>query len=212
MAKTYPVDRNDMLELTRRMTLSRNCFTRIAGCYTDGDGAIDDTFNVNFLNLKPSEKKTNLELAKTIPFARTNDQLVGYIFPEQAMGKGSFFQLLLGILSCGLKNDLLMEVLYEQIAKHYSKREETAIYVYHGSYDIKTKAADHEYLDDSEDVYDFLIATVSPILFDYEPDVPEFGFLFPAFYERGIARNAVNIFHKRPDRPETELLRTILGS
>ena len=211
MLKTYTIDREDMLELTRRMTLSRNCFTRVAGCYFDRDGEIDDTFNVNFLNLKPTDQKTNLELAKTVPFARTNDQLKGYLFPENAMGKGSMFQLLLGILQCGLKNDLLMEVLYEQIAKNYSDSADSAIYVYHGSYDIKTKTADHEYLDDSEAVYDFLIVTVGKILFDYEPDLPEFGFLFPAFYERGIARNAVNIFHKYPERVEKALLKQILG-
>ena len=28
------IDREDMLELTRRMTVSRNCFSRIAGCNT----------------------------------------------------------------------------------------------------------------------------------------------------------------------------------
>lgn len=36
------INRNDMLELTRRMTLSRNCFMRAAGAYIDEDGFIDD--------------------------------------------------------------------------------------------------------------------------------------------------------------------------
>ena len=34
------INRNDMLELTRRMTLSRNCFMRAAGAYIDEDGFI----------------------------------------------------------------------------------------------------------------------------------------------------------------------------
>lgn len=29
------IDREDMLELTRRMTVARNCFSRIAGAYLD---------------------------------------------------------------------------------------------------------------------------------------------------------------------------------
>ena len=45
------INRNDMLELTRRMTLSRNCFMRAAGAYIDEDGFIDNTFNVNFKNM-----------------------------------------------------------------------------------------------------------------------------------------------------------------
>ena len=32
------INREDMLELTRRMTPSRTSFTRIAGCYVDKDG------------------------------------------------------------------------------------------------------------------------------------------------------------------------------
>ena len=40
------INREDMMELTRRMTLSRTSFTRIAGCYMDGNGEIDGTFNL----------------------------------------------------------------------------------------------------------------------------------------------------------------------
>lgn len=32
------INREDMLELTRRMTLARTSFSRIAGCYIDKDG------------------------------------------------------------------------------------------------------------------------------------------------------------------------------
>lgn len=45
------IDREDMMELTRRMTVSRTSMTRIAGCYMDADGEIDGTFNTNFLKL-----------------------------------------------------------------------------------------------------------------------------------------------------------------
>ena len=46
------IDREDMLELTRRMTVSRNCFSRIAGAYMDEEGFIDGTFNTHFLKRK----------------------------------------------------------------------------------------------------------------------------------------------------------------
>ena len=35
------IDREDMLELTRRMTIARNCFNRVAGAYMDEEGFID---------------------------------------------------------------------------------------------------------------------------------------------------------------------------
>ena len=64
------INREDMLELTRRMNISRNCFSRIAGCYLDNAGFEDGSFNVHFGNLSAAEQKKNLTLAKTVPFAQ----------------------------------------------------------------------------------------------------------------------------------------------
>lgn len=58
------IDREDMLELTRRMTTSRSSMTRIAGSYMDAEGYSDGTFNTNFLKLSASEKTKNLAIAK----------------------------------------------------------------------------------------------------------------------------------------------------
>lgn len=51
------IDREDMLELTRRMTIARNCFNRVAGAYMDEEGFIDGSFNTHFLKLSPAEKE-----------------------------------------------------------------------------------------------------------------------------------------------------------
>ncbi len=80
------LNREDMLELTRRMTPSVTSMTVIAGCYMDEDGEIDGTFNTNFLNLSPWERKRNLSIAKAIPFSRTNEQLREYAFPADRRG------------------------------------------------------------------------------------------------------------------------------
>ena len=58
------IHREDMLELTRRMTPARSSISRIAGAYYDEEGYIDGTFNTHFLKLSEAEKKKNLELAK----------------------------------------------------------------------------------------------------------------------------------------------------
>lgn len=42
------INREDMQELTRRMTPARNCFDRIAGAYINDLGEVDETFNVHF--------------------------------------------------------------------------------------------------------------------------------------------------------------------
>ena len=54
------INREDMLALTRRMTVKRTSITRIAGGYMDIDGFIDGTFNTSFLKLNPVEQEKNL--------------------------------------------------------------------------------------------------------------------------------------------------------
>ena len=151
------INREDMLELTRRMTPSRSCFDRIAGAYIDDMGEVDESFNIHFGKLSNADKARNLELAKTVPFSKTNKQLKEYTFPETAKGKDSIWQLLQAMLQCGLKNDALMEVFYEQMADGYPVDHDVAVFVFHGVYDIPLKGKDKESQWESEEVYEFII-------------------------------------------------------
>ena len=205
------INREDMLELTRRMTPARNCFDRIAGAYINDMGEVEDSFNVHFGKLSGSEKSRNLALAKAIPFAKTNEQLKEYTFSEKAKGKDSIYTLLRAIRQCGLKNDALMEILYEQIADGFPVDYEFATFVFHGTYDVPIKAKDKESLWDSEEVYDFIICTVSPMAGEYEPAEPVFGFLYPAFSDRSGDEEKIDIFHADPECVEEGLLYKILG-
>ena len=205
------INRDDMLELTRRMTPARNCFDRIAGAYINDMGEVEDTFNVHFGKLSGSEKTKNLALAKAIPFAKTNEQLKEYTFSEKAKGKDSIYTLLQAIRQCGLKNDALMELLYEQIADGFPVDYEFATFVFHGTYDVPIKAKDKESLWDSEEVYDFIVCTVSPMAGEYEPAEPVFGFLYPAFSDRSGDEEKIDIFHRDPGCVEEGLMYKILG-
>ena len=83
------INREDMLELTRRMTPARTSMTRLAGSYMDADGEIDGTFNTNFLKLSSRDKAKNLAIAKAIPFSGTNENLKRFKFPKDSMKAGS---------------------------------------------------------------------------------------------------------------------------
>lgn len=205
------IDREDMLELTRRMTPSRTCFDRIAGAYINNSGEVDDSFNIHFGKLSGSEKVRNLELAKTIPFSKTNVQLKEYVFAEGAKGKNSMWQLLQAIRQCGLKDDALMDIFYDQMADGYAVNYESAIFVFHGIYDVPLKARDKENLWESEEVYDFIICTVGPMKEEYELSEPVFGFLYPAFSDRSGDEGKIDIFHMYPENIEEGLMYKLLG-
>lgn len=205
------IDREDMLELTRRMTPKRTCFSRVAGSYMDVDGFSDGTFNVHFLNLKPADKTLQLNLAKTIPFAKTNENLKAYHFKKEEECRGSFWQLLMGLNDCELKNDALLDVLYEIIGERYKASGDYAIYVYHGTYDVPVKATDKERLDESEEVYKFTIGLICPVHGDYEPGEPEWGFLFPAFIQRSSDMHQIAIYNRDAHRPNQEMMALVMN-
>ena len=135
------INREDMLELTRRMTVKRSCFTRVAGAYMDADGFPDGTFNIHFMKLSAAEQEKNLKIARAVPFADTNRQLKAYAFPGNAGMSAQIQRLLLGLNDCGLKNDALLDTLYEMIGERCRAEAEYAVIVFHGSYDVPLKAS-----------------------------------------------------------------------
>ena len=94
-------------------------------------------------------------------------QLKEYSFPEETKGKNSMWQLLQAIRQCGLKDDALMDIFYEQIADGYPVDYDAAIFVFHGVYDVPLKAKDKESLWESEEVYDFIICRESGFCLHY---------------------------------------------
>ena len=205
------INREDMLELTRRMTPKRHCFGRIAGAYFDVDGVNHGTFNIHFGNLDAVETKKKLEIAKTIPFSETNEQLKRYSFPGGQDRKKSMWQMLSAFRKNGLKDDALLEVFYEIVSENYHTDKDYAVSMFYGCYDVPAKGTDKAWLEGSEEVYDFIICAVSPLLEEYEPELPEFGFLFPAFTDRSSDSRNICIYHQNPGALQKELLRKILG-
>ena len=204
------INRDDMLELTRRMTPKRTCFSRVAGCYVS-EGYMDGTFNIHFGKLKEGEKKKNLEIAKTIPFAKTNEQLKEYDFPDGIARKDSMWALFTGLKERELKDDALLSIMYEIIMEKYDPGYDYAIMVYFGNYDIPQKGSDGQWLEGSEEIYDFIIGAIAPYSGDYEVGVPEFGFLFPAFSDRSGDKDKIDIYNTDPDNENTALMKLILN-
>lgn len=190
--------REDMLELTRRMTPARSSIDRVAGCYFDEEGYADGTFNINFLNLSAAEKTKNLQLAKTIPFSETNKQLIELDFPGETKDSGDMMRLLDAMKEVGLKNDALLETFYEVVAEKQPTGKPFAIFLFHGIYDIPRKGTDKAEQWESEEVYEYLICTISPLSGDYEPGEPESGFLYPSFKDRSVDIFHIAVFEKDP--------------
>ena len=205
------INRDDMLELTRRMNPSRNCFMRVAGAYMDEAGFDNGTFNIHFGKLDQADTKRNLEMAKTIPFSTTNEQLKEYDFPLGEARKNSMWSLLSALKQNNLRDDALLSIFYEVVGETYKTDKEYSIFVFSGSYDVPVKGTDGAWMEGSEEVYDFLICAIAPLEGEYEPGNPDFGFLLPAFVDRSGDSSTIDIYNIDPDNPQTDLMNKILG-
>lgn len=195
------INREDMLELTRRMTLKRHCISRIAGAYLDEEGLVDGTFHRHFQKLSSRDQQINLELAKAIPFSETNTELREYCFSAEEETPGSVWQLLMALRACEMKNDAMLDVFYEIMGKTVQSRAPYAVYMFFGNYDVPLLGSDRESQWESEEVYSFLICAVCPVNGEYESGEPTCGFLFPAFKDRSTDIQRINLFQKAGRSP-----------
>ena len=188
------INREDMLELTRRMTPARASVSRIAGAYFDEEGYVDGTFNTHFLKRSPAERTKHLNHAKVMLLAETNENLREHKIPKNSRTPGSIWQLLDGIKESALKNDAFLDIFYELIGENLKPGYPFACFVYYGQYGIPVKGQDKEWMEGSEEVYTYLLCTLSPLEGEYEPGNPVTGFLYPAFRERTGNDTYVNVF------------------
>ena len=201
--------REDMLELTRRMTPARSSLDRIAGCYYDADGDADGSFNIHFLNLTTAEKEKNLRIAKAIPFSETNVQLTEMDFPGETRESGDMMRMLDALMESGLKNGALLETFCDVVAERQPKGNAFAVYVFHGIYDIPRIGTDKAEQWESEEVYEYLICSISPVSGDYEAGEPVCGFLYPSFYERSRDLFHIALYEKTPGVSGEGLIRAL---
>ena len=192
--------REDLLELTRRMTVSRSNIIRVAGAYMDPEGYDDGTFNVSFLDLSTKDKEKNLNIAKIIPFAETNKDLKEYVFPSSRSESAEMLRLLETMRASELKNDALLDTFYGIIGENHKTDNPYSVLLFYGVYDVPLKGSDHTGQWESEEVYSYIIGAICDLSGEYESGEPYAGFLYPSFKNRSCDTEHIAVLNS--DRAE----------
>lgn len=111
--------KKDVLELKRRLTKNDCTFSRICGCYVDGDGNIVTMFGETFLNLPDEEFYKYLDIAKGIFKGKLKDNMLNLELSEEAKEENDMQQFLLAIRDSGLKDENLLETFYDRVIDNY---------------------------------------------------------------------------------------------
>lgn len=123
----------------------------------------------------------------------------------------------------------MLEEIYRAIIANYDYVGNYLILFFHDAYDVITYTRDNEKLDESEDVYEYLLCAICPVNLtepgleynnnkntilprerDWVVGMPETGFLWPAFTNRQEERETVVFFTKDAKHPHHELCECFL--
>lgn len=222
--------KKDVLELKRRFKKSEASFTRLCGCYVNGEKEIVLNIGETFLNLEDEEFYKYLEIAKKTLSGTIGNNLLELNFPLKEEETGGKQQFLMGLRESKLKNEALLESLYQIIIENYDYAGNYLILVYHDAYDVMTKTSDNNKLDESEEVYEYLLCAICPVTLskaglgylesenrigprvrDWVVGVPETGFVFPAFTDRSTDIHSIMYYTRNPKEPHPEFMELGLG-
>ncbi|MFA9465890.1 MAG: DUF4317 domain-containing protein [Velocimicrobium sp.] len=224
------MNKKDVFEIKSRLKKTGCTFTRMCGCYVNAEKEILVNFNETFLNLEEDEYYKYLEVAKKTLSGTMGNNLLELNFPLDEERAGGKQQFLMGLRESKLKNEGLLETFYQLIIDNYEYAGNYLILAFHDAYDVMTKTTDNRKLDESEEVYEYVLFTICPVTLtkpglgylenenrigarnrDWAVGVPETGFVFPAFTERSTDIHSVMFYTKNPKEPHKELMELVLG-
>ena len=223
------MNKRDILELRRRLKKDACTISRVAGCYVDINKNKIVKLNETFLNLPDEEFYKYLELAKKTLSGTIGNNILELEFTgdEESGGKQQFF---MGLRASELKNEDLLDRFYDCIIEGYQSDSNYLILLFHDSYDIISRTSDNLKLDESEEVYDYLLCSICPVelskaglsyrqndnrigarVRDWVVGAPSMGFLFPAFTEGSGDIHKVDYFLKDAKDSNTDFIEEVIG-
>ena len=224
--------KKEISELNRLFTPSNCAISRICGCYVDGEKDKKTRIKEAFLSLPEEDMFKYFEIFRKCLSGSFGKNLLNLDFPLDSEKEGGTQEFLLQLRNSQLKDDELLNTFYDRIIETYEYTGNYLILVIHGIYDIPGKTSDGLDMDDaSEEVYNHILCCVCPVelskpglsyheldntfgnrVRDWVVEMPEVGFLFPAFNDRSSDLHSTLYYTKNPEEPHSELVDQILGA
>lgn len=222
--------KKDILELKRRLKKDYCTFTKMCGCYVNGEKHVILKFRETFLNLEEDDYFKYLEIAKKVLSGTIGNNILKLNFPTNEDLINEKQLSLMQLKNSQLKDDDLLDDFYESIINNYDYTGNFLILVFHDAYDVITKTKDNIKIDESEEVYEYVLCAICPVslsapglryfeeentikarIRDWVVEAPANGFIFPAFIDRSSDVNSIMYYTKNPKDIHPELMETALG-
>lgn len=224
------MNKRDVSEIKKRFKKETCSIRRMAGCYVDANKQQVLKLNETFLNLDEEEFYKFLDIAKKTLAGKIGNNILELDFPLDEEKPGGKQQFLYGLRSSALENEELLDRLFEHIIESYQYVGNYLILLYHDTYDIVTRTSDNMKLDESEEVYEYILCAICPVALskpglgyrkeenrigarirDWVVGVPDLGFLFPAFTDGSADIHKVDYFVRDAKDSHPEFVSEVLG-
>ncbi|MBP3234486.1 MAG: DUF4317 domain-containing protein [Eubacterium sp.] len=204
---------------------------RLAGCYVNGDKTKVKTFNETFYNLPEEEMYKYLEIFRKTLSGTPGKNLLDMQFVDaesesDEKGRGLLNKLRLSELA----DEAFLDKFYDSVIENYNFVGNYLILLICQNYDVPGITTDGIEMDDaSEEVYRYILCSICPMKltkpglgFDddlgeihtlrqmFAVELPDNGFLFPAFNDRSTDDNAILYSSRKADVLQDAFLEKVL--
>ena len=224
------MNKKEVLELKRRFKKEAATFTRVCGCYVDGNHNKVCKFGNTFLNLEEDEFYKYLEIANKALSGTIGNNLLELKFPIEEEEVGGRQHILMALRASKLEDENLLDTFYDLVIDTYDHAGNYLIVLFHDAYDVMTRTKDNNNLDESEEVYEYLICAICPVdlskpglgfledehrigprVCDWVVGAVDTAFLFPAFNDRSTDIHSTLFYTKNTKEPHSEFMANGLG-
>lgn len=223
--------KQEINEIKRLFTPNSCSITRICGCYVDGEKNKKTEFKEAFLSLPEEEIFKYFELLRKALSGSIGKNLLNLGFPTDSEAEGGTQEFLLRLRESKLKDEALLEEFYDRIIASYEFVGNYLILLIHDAYDVPGKTTDGLTMEDASDtVFEYILCCICPVVLskpglsydaeinefhnrmrDWVVNMPETGFLFPAFNDRASDIHSTLYYSKNPEELHSEFVEGILG-
>lgn len=225
------MNKKEVSEIKKQFTQDNCSITRLCGCYVDGDKTKKTELKDAFLSLPEEEIFKYFEIFKKALSGTIGKNLINMEFPLKTEQEGGTQEFLLKLRDSRLTDQELLEQFYDKVIASYDYGENYLILLIHAAYDIPGKASDGlEMFDASDEVYEYLLCCICPVnltkpglaynavencfqnrIRDWVVDMPDIGFLFPAFTDRSADIHSLLYYTKKPEELHGMFVDELLG-
>lgn len=225
------MNKKEISEIKKQFTPGNCAITRICGCYVNGEKEKKATFKQAFLSLPEEEMFKYFDIFRKTLSGTLGKNMLNMEFPLETEMEGGTHELLLKLRSTRLTDEEILNTFYDKVIESYDYAEHYLILLIHAAYDVPGKSSDNEEMfDASDEVYDYILCDICPVnlskpglsydaklnnfhdrIRDWIVEMPNHGFLFPAFNDRSTDIHSTLYYSRKPEDIHFELVDNLLG-